>query len=118
MTFNAARWRHPAPALVVATISLTACETGISDPGGSACLPVVAYDQALRDRAAAELETLHDDAGLVGVILITLSCGRKSTSQPGRLALLDAVRRHTGRYFAQNRLCRSTQLTDFKNRLT
>ena len=49
-------------------ISLTACATASSDPGGVACPPVVAYDQAVRDRAAAELEALPDDAALVGMM--------------------------------------------------
>ena len=68
MRFNVACWRLPAPALVIATISLTACTTGGSDPGGAVCLPVVAYDQAERDRAAAELEALPEDAALVGMM--------------------------------------------------
>lgn len=68
MTFNAACWRLPAPALVIATSLLTACATGGSDPGGVACPPVVTYDQALRNRAAAELEVLPEDAALVGMM--------------------------------------------------
>lgn len=68
MKLNAACWRLPAPALVIATISLTACATGGSDPGSAACPPVVAYDQAMRDRAAAELEALPDDTALVGMM--------------------------------------------------
>ena len=68
MTSNAACWRHPAIALVIATISLTACTTGSSDRGGSVCTPVVAYDQAVRDRAAAEMEALPDNAALVGMM--------------------------------------------------
>ena len=68
MTCNAACWRHPAPALAIATISLTACATGGSDPGSAVCPPVVVYDQALQDRAAAELEALPDDAALVGLM--------------------------------------------------
>ncbi len=53
---------------MIVTISLTACATGGSDPGGSVCPPVVAYDQAVRDRAAVELEALPDDAALVGMM--------------------------------------------------
>ncbi|WCR08811.1 hypothetical protein JHX87_08485 [Paracoccus fistulariae] len=68
MTSNAACWRHPATALVIATILLTACATGGSDPGSAVCPPVVAYDQALRDKAAAELEALPEDAALVGMM--------------------------------------------------
>ncbi len=64
MTFNAACWRHPAPALAIATSLLTACATGGSDPGGAVCPPVVEYDQTVRDRAAAELEELPEDAAL------------------------------------------------------
>ena len=41
---------------MIATSLLTACATGGSDPGGAVCPPVVVYDQAVRDRAAAELE--------------------------------------------------------------
>ena len=49
-------------------ISLTACATGGSDRGGAVCPPVVAYDQAVGERAAAELEALPDDAALVGMM--------------------------------------------------
>jgi hypothetical protein len=49
-------------------ISLTACATGGSDPRSVVCPPLVAYDQAERDRAAAELEALPDDAALVGMM--------------------------------------------------
>ena len=68
MTSNAACWRLPAPALVIATISLTACATGGSDPGGAVCSPVVGYDKVARERAAAEMEALPDDAALVGMM--------------------------------------------------
>lgn len=68
MTSNAACWRQPATALVIATSLLTACAMGGSDPGGAVCPPVVAYDQAVRDRAAVELEALPDDAALVGMM--------------------------------------------------
>lgn len=53
---------------MIATISLTACATGGSDPGGVVCPPVVTYDQALRDPAAAELEALPEGAALVGMM--------------------------------------------------
>ena len=68
MTFNAAYWRLPATALVIAMISLTACATGVSDRGSIVCPPVVGYDQAERDRAAAELEALPEDTALVGMM--------------------------------------------------
>lgn len=40
------------------------CAMGGSDPGGrvAVCPPVVAYDQASRYRAAAELKLLHSVA--------------------------------------------------------
>lgn len=47
---------------------LTGCATDGSDSGVALCPPVVAYDQAVRDRAAAELEALPDDAVLVGMM--------------------------------------------------
>ena len=68
MTFNAACWKHPAPALVIATSLLTACATESSDPGNTACPSVVAYDQAVRERAAAELGKLPKGAALVGMM--------------------------------------------------
>ena len=68
MTSNAACWRHLAPALVIATSLLTACATVGSDPGGAVCPPVVGYDQAVRERAAVELEALPEDAALVGMM--------------------------------------------------
>ena len=68
MTSNAACWKLPAPALVIVTISLTACATGGSDPGGAVCPPLVAYDQAVGEKAAAELQALPGDAALVGMM--------------------------------------------------
>ncbi len=53
---------------MIVTSLLTACATGGSDPGGATCPPVVVYDQALRDRAAVELEALPKDAALVGMM--------------------------------------------------
>ncbi|WP_322626740.1 hypothetical protein [Paracoccus beibuensis] len=53
---------------MIATISLTACAAGGSDPGGAVCPPVVAYEKAVRDRAAVELEALPEDAALVGMM--------------------------------------------------
>lgn len=50
---------------MIAASLLSACTTDGSDPGGVVCPPVVAYDQAMRDRAAVELEALHKDAALV-----------------------------------------------------
>lgn len=41
---------------------------GGSGSGGATCPPVVVYDQALRDRAAVELEALPKDAALVGMM--------------------------------------------------
>lgn len=68
MTFNAACWRQPVIALVIATISLTACATGGSDRGSAVCPPVVAHDKAVREQAAVELEALPEDAALVGMM--------------------------------------------------
>lgn len=68
MTSNAACWKHPAPALVIATSLLSACATGGSDRGGAVCPPVVAYNQSVRNRAAVELEALPEDAALVGMM--------------------------------------------------
>ena len=53
---------------MIATSLLTACATGGSDPGSAVCPPVVDYDQAVRNRAAAEMEALPDNAALVGMM--------------------------------------------------
>ena len=53
---------------VIALTLLSACGTGGSDPGSAVCPPVVAYDQAVRERAAAELKALPEDAALVGMM--------------------------------------------------
>ena len=47
---------------------LTACATDDSDPGSVVCPPVIAYGQAMRDRAAAELDAVPEDAALVGMM--------------------------------------------------
>ena len=66
MPFNAVCSKLPPIALAIALISLSACATGSSDPGGgvAVCPPVVEYDQAFRERAAAELEMLLDGSAI------------------------------------------------------
>ena len=68
MTFSVGCWRLRLAVLVIATTSLTACATGGSDPGGSVCPPVVAYDQAVRERAAAEIEALPQDSAVAAMM--------------------------------------------------
>ena len=68
MMSNARCSRRRLVVLGLATSLLSACATGGSDPGEAVCPPVVAYDQAMRDRAAAELEALPEDAALVGMM--------------------------------------------------
>ena len=53
---------------MIATSLLTACAMGDSDPGGATCPPIIAYGQAVRERTAAELEALPEDAALVGMM--------------------------------------------------
>ena len=65
MPFNAVCLKLPPIALVITLISLSACATGGSDvPGVDVCPPVVDYDQAFRERAAAELELLPDGSAM------------------------------------------------------
>ena len=66
MPFNAACSKLPPIVLAIALISLSACATGGSDPAGgiAVCPPVVEYDQALRERAAAELQLLTDGSAI------------------------------------------------------
>ena len=65
MPFNAVCSKLPPIALAIALISLSACATGGSDPDEVAvCPPVVEYDQAFRERAAAELELLPDGSAI------------------------------------------------------
>ena len=66
MPYNAACSKLPPIALAIALISLSACATGGSDPGSgvAACPPIVEYDQAFRERAAAELALLPDESAI------------------------------------------------------
>ena len=65
MPFNAVCSKLPPIALAIALISLSGCATVGSDPGGLAvCPPVVEYDQAFRERAAAELASLPDGSAI------------------------------------------------------
>jgi hypothetical protein len=69
MPYNAACSKLPPIALAIALILLSACATGGSDPGGvGACPPVVEYDQALRERVAAELDLLPDGSAIEGML--------------------------------------------------
>ncbi|MFV0409685.1 MAG: hypothetical protein ACK5LJ_08325 [Paracoccus sp. (in: a-proteobacteria)] len=49
---------------MIAMTLLTGCGTGGSDRGGAVCPPVVAYDQAIQERAADEIETLPQDSAV------------------------------------------------------
>ena len=65
MPFNVACSKLPPIVLGIALISLSGCATVGSDPGGvGVCPPVVEYDQAFRERAAAELEMLLDGSAI------------------------------------------------------
>jgi len=69
MPFNAVCSKQPPIGLAIALISLSACATGGSDPGGLAvCPPLVEYDQAFRERVARELELLPEGAAIVEVL--------------------------------------------------
>lgn len=69
MLFNAACSKLPPIVLAIAQISLCACAMGGSDGAGAGvCPPVVQYDQAFRERAAAELELLPDASAIANLI--------------------------------------------------
>jgi hypothetical protein len=70
MPFNAVCSKLLPIALAIALTSLSACATGGSDPGGgvAVCPPVVEYDQAFRERAAAELDLLPDSSAIAGML--------------------------------------------------
>ena len=70
MSFNAGCSKLQLIALAIALLSLSACATGGSDPAGwvAVCPPVVEYDQAFRERAAAELELLPEGSATCAVI--------------------------------------------------
>ncbi len=57
-------WRPGQIGPVIATILLSACATGGSDPSGTACPPVVEYPAAVQQRAAAEVEALPQDSAV------------------------------------------------------
>ena len=62
---NAGCWRRGHIALVVATISLSACATVGSDGGGlGACPPVVEYSREFQARAAEELALLPEGSAI------------------------------------------------------
>lgn len=69
MPFNAACSKLPPIVLAIALISLSACATGGSDPGGvGVCPPVVEYDQGFRERAADEVELLPAGSAIEGML--------------------------------------------------
>ncbi len=61
-------WRPGRIGLVIAMTLLSACATGGSDRGSAVCPPVVAYDQAVRERAAAEIEALPQDSAVAAMM--------------------------------------------------
>ena len=69
MMFSAACSMPPRIALGIAMLSLAACATDGSEVPVAACPPVPAYDAALLERTAAEVEALPEGA----VVLVLLA---------------------------------------------
>lgn len=57
-------WRPGPIGPVIAMTLLTGCATGGSDRVGTVCPPVVAYGQAVQERAAAEIEALPQNSAV------------------------------------------------------
>lgn len=69
MMFNARCSTQLLVALGIATISLTGCATGISEPRTvTVCPPVVEYSREFQTRAAEELGMLPDGSAIVEML--------------------------------------------------
>jgi hypothetical protein len=65
MTSNARCWRPLLAVLAIATISLTACATGVSETRiVTVCPPVVEYTREFQARAADEIDLLPDGSAI------------------------------------------------------
>ncbi|MBK1637979.1 hypothetical protein CKO24_02790 [Rhodothalassium salexigens DSM 2132] len=69
MTSNAGCWRQRLAALAIATISLSGCATGGSEPRIIAVCPtVVDYSREFQARAAGELARLPDVSAIAEML--------------------------------------------------
>jgi hypothetical protein len=69
MMSNARCWMPQLAVLAIATISLTACATGTSEPRFvTVCPPVVEYSRAFQARAADELDLLPDGSAIAEML--------------------------------------------------
>ena len=69
MTSNARCWMPRLVVLAIATISLTGCATGSSEPRiANVCPPVVEYTREFQARAADEVEVLPDGSAIAEML--------------------------------------------------
>ena len=69
MTSNARCWRPRLAVLAIATNSLTACATGVSESRiATICLPVVEYSSEFQARAAEELALLPEGSAIAEML--------------------------------------------------
>lgn len=69
MTSNARCWKPRLAVLAIATISLTGCATGSSEPRiATVCPPVVEYSREFQARAADELDLLPGGSAIAEML--------------------------------------------------
>ncbi len=69
MTSNAGCSMRRLAVLAIAAISLTACATGVSEPGvATVCPPVVEYSREFQARAADELGVLPEGSAIAEML--------------------------------------------------
>ena len=69
MTSNAGCWKRRLAVLAIATISLTGCATGVSEPRiTTVCTPVVEYSREFQVQAAEELALLPEGSAVVDML--------------------------------------------------
>lgn len=69
MMSNARCWKQQLAALGIATISLTGCATGISEPRTVTVRPpVVEYSREFQTRATAELDLLPEGSAIAEML--------------------------------------------------
>ena len=69
MKFSKRCWRRRLAVLVVSTIWLSGCATGVSDVGHiGQCPPVVEYSSELQERAAEELALLPEGSAIAEIL--------------------------------------------------
>ncbi len=96
MMSNAGCWEPRLAVLALATIWLSGCATGGSEPRiATVCPPVIEYSREFQARAAAELDLLPEGSAIAEMLARAKTQENAArSSRPGKIGYFPARRKH------------------------